>query len=176
MAVPVPVPKDSLFKLAVDLTKAAVETSPSMAPVKTTTPKSILDLPPEPPSAAAEAAKGQLPGVPLIKAKTVPSTAVPMAIVPVVIPLGLAKSILSKPTTGGGWQATMGDLQKALVKMAETPESIEYSHVLELTPALLAKLVDKATLYGGGGGCQSVMKSIVCLAVKQHPGQILGGE
>ena len=162
---PVPVPKTSLFKATVDPAKAKVKTKPGVPTPKAivqmakaigepVAAKSILDLPPEPKAAPV--------GVPLVKA----------TVVPVVIPLGLAESILSKPSTGGGWQAIMGDLQKALVKTAEVADPAS-SHVLELTPYLLLKLIDKATLYGASGGYQGVMKSIVCFAVKQHPGKVL---
>src|SRR5881394_2933306 len=149
---PVPVPKTSLFKATVDPAKAKVKTKPGVP-----TPKAIVQMA----KAIGEPMAAPV-GVPLVKA----------TVVPVVIPLGLAESILSKPSTGGGWQAIMGDLQKALVKTAEVADPAS-SHVLELTPYLLLKLIDKATLYGASGGYQGVMKSIVCFAVKQHPGKVL---
>ncbi len=170
---PVPVPKASLFKATVDPTKAKVKTAPKspselpMAPGQALpSPVAVIKKAVPNPAMIPQAAPVGVPGVPLIKATEIP----------VVISWSLAQSILSKPSTGGGWQALMGEVQKALFTFSSgPPETVEASHVLRLTPYLLAKLVDKATMYGGGGGYQGVMKSIVCLAVKQHPGQILKG-
>ncbi len=183
---PVPVPKASLFKATVDPAKAKVKTGKTVIAVDLTKAEKaivmaakpeILAVPPDP-AMVPQAAPVGVPGVPLIKAKTAKPATLLASYVPVVIPDGLAQSIASKPSTGGGWQALMGELQKALqpidkgIDMIDAPGS---THVLELTSPLLAKLVDKATAHGTTGGYQGILKSIVCLAVKQHPGQILGG-
>jgi hypothetical protein len=181
---PVPVPKESLFKTgqaqAKDKTYPVIKTKAALAIEKTLAKH----------KAKAQAAPAGVPGVPLIKAKAAPKSILDIpnpekgagTVIPVAIPYDLAQSILNKPSTGGGWQALMGELQKVLVAAPADPTvpvaigSIltgPFTHVLNLTPVLLNKLVDKATLYGPGGGYQGVMKSIVCLAVKQHPGQIL---
>ena len=191
---PVPVPKESLFKTSMDPAKAKVKAA---TPVKAKG-KTIQD--PSTSGAAIvawseshtiEAAKQEyaqahptsgapaVQGVPLIKAKAAPKATVAVTsgasgtVIPVMIPYDLAQAIANKPSTGGGWQALMGEVQKVLVVL--DPAETLNTHVLNLTPYLLNKLVDKATLYGPGGGYQGVMKSIVCFAVKQHPGQILKG-
>jgi len=160
---PVPVPKASLFKASIDPTKAKVKTAPKGPSELPMAPGQAL---PSPVVKMVKAQKAEPAGVPLIKA----------TVVPVLIPYVLAQSIANKPTTGGGWQAIMGDLQAVLApSMPQGPGVPEASHILNLTPYLLAKLVDKATAHGTTGGYQGILKSIVCLAVKQHPGKILGG-
>src|SRR5437879_1246574 len=125
---PVPVPKDSLFKLAVDLTKAAIKASPTAKPAAMATAKAAIEqataaMVPSP-AMIPQAAPVGVPGVPLIKAKPVAAAEIPVA-----IPSWLAESILSKPSTGGGWQAIMGALQKALVPVNDVNVA-SYSHVL----------------------------------------------
>lgn len=174
---PVPVPKESLFKTGPVKAKAKAKSLTADMVIAQAAAAQIAEQIGASTKTYVGVSAPAAQGVPLIKAKTVKTTATVMVsgVTSVVIPLALAESILSKPSTGGGWQTLMGELQKALVKMAETVEDPAASHVLYLSPVLLGKLIDKATLYGPGGGYQGVMKSIVCLAVKQHPGQVLKG-
>jgi hypothetical protein len=178
MAVPVPVPKQSLFKKAVAelKTKGLVETGG--ATIKLTekgkaVAEAVIDLLPKMPVAPVAATPASVVVTPEVAAaflkESAPST------IDVVIPAQLYHMILSKPSTGGGWQSIMAQLQSGLaVGHTSFEPTAATIYVLHLSPWLLAKIVDKATI--GSGGYQAVMRWVVCLAAKQHPGAVIAGK
>lgn len=94
-------------------------------------------------------------GVPLMpKVKTVSYT--------ITMPKELQERMQKAPTGTGGWQNLMVDLQSQVE-----------GDKLELSQALLDRMVPMATKYGGGG-YQGVIRWILCLLLAEHQGAILG--
>jgi hypothetical protein len=94
-------------------------------------------------------------GVPLMpKVKTLSYT--------IAMPVEL-RDRLAKPVTGeGGWQTLLRDIQSQVDGDA-----------LELSQALLDRMIPMATKYGAGG-YQGVIRWILCLLLAQHQTAILG--
>lgn len=80
----------------------------------------------------------------------------------IVMPAEL-KERLAKPVTGtGGWQSLMTDMQSQV-------EGDE----LELSQALLEKMIPLATKYGAGG-YQGLIRWVLCLLLAQHTEAVIG--
>lgn len=73
------------------------------------------------------------------------------------------KERLSKPVTGqGGWQSLVTDMQSQMD-----------GDELELSQALLDKMIPMATKYGAGG-YQGLIRWVLCLLLAQHQETVIG--
>jgi len=94
-------------------------------------------------------------GVPLIpKHKTVSYT--------ITMPVELAERLSKAPTGEGGWQNLINDIRSQVD-----------GDKLELSQALLDRMIPMATKYGAGG-YQGVIRWILCLLLAEHQTVILG--
>jgi hypothetical protein len=156
---PVPVPKESLFKVKGTATPGGkTHFAVAAAMAKDESPAMMAAA--VQPKAKKVKAPVSTPGVPLLKA-TVFETVIPTDL--------YAKITKPLKSTAGGWQHLMMDLQAAT-----STNDVELVHTVKVTPHLLDNMLKKATSYGEGG-YQNVIRHLIALVLNQHRAKVLGG-